>query len=481
MENELKGFVSDNTRAFVKEQIESIDLDKIMPFRTPLFPTTHQDKKPDLKSIERHRRAEIQATFDLLEQKWTEQKRELPSDYGSMLEVSCRATECPMPLNMDVYSGGLCFQCIYCFAKLFEQSLYAAFYDNWELENVRASSNDFVKKELDKIIGGKGTGDVKRAIERRIPIRLGIRTEDFIPMEKHKKVALTALKTIADHDYPMMINTKSILVAQGDWFKQISKMSENIGIQITITHCDDKIAKLIEMAAPSSSERWKAIKTLNEVGIKAMPRIEPAMAYVNLTEAHIKQYAEKCVENGVKHVTTDTYSYFANNAGIRDNFYIQRIDYDRMFNASSEYQIVGSLFLEKLIFALQDAGVGCSTFNFHSIPFNSDDVCCGVGTHFKDAGFNTFNLLSLAREIVKSKGTVGWSDILEKKADCLNKEIFMNINAIWNKLVYSPWAMDWCGGVRAVGYDDKGIVYNYKEERLKRDYERMKEVYGNEN
>ena len=477
MEN-IKGFVGAKTRDFVKEQINSIDLDKIMPFKTSLFETNYSELKPDMKTVERHRRAQQQATFDLIEQKWKEQRRELCEDYKSMVEVSSRAAECPMPLNMDVYSGGLCFQCIYCFAKLFEQSLFAAFYDDWELENVRASSPEFVIKQLEEILGGKGKGEVKRAIERRIPIRLGIRTEDFIPIEKEKKVALAALKTIGDHEYPMMINTKSTLVSQGAWFKQISEMDGNIAIQVTITHVDDKIAKAIEMAAPSSTERFKTIKELNEVGIKCMPRIEPAMAYVNVTEEHIPQYVDRCLEAGAKHVTCDTYSYFANDKGIRENFYIQGIDYDRMFRASSEYQIVGSVFLEKLMFALQDAGVGCSTFNFHSIPFNSDDVCCGVGEYFPDAKFNTFNLLTMAREIVKSKGSVSWADILEQKADSLNQEIFDKLYRIWNKVEYSPWAMDWCGGVKAVGMGEEGIIYNYKEERLKSDYERLCEVYG---
>jgi len=478
MKSKLKGFVGQKTRDIVREQIETIDLDKIMPAKTPLFPTMHAEEKPDLKSIERHRRAEVQATYNLIEEKWTEQKRELPDDYGSMLEVSCRADACPMPLNMDVYSGGLCFQCIYCFAKLFEQSLYAAFYDNWELENVRASSPSYVAKELENIIGGKGKGEVKRAINKRIPIRLGIRTEDFISMEKTKKVALKALKVIGDHGYPMMINTKSTLVAQGEWFKEICKMGNNIAVHVTITHCDDKVAKRIEMAAPTSTERWKAVKKLNEVGIRAIPRIEPAMAYINITEEHLPRYVEACVEAGAKHVTSDTYHYYANNAGIRENFYIQGFDYDRMFRATSEWQLVGSIFLEKLGFRLQDAGVGHSTFNFHTIPYNTDDICCGVGDHFPDAGFNTFNLLTLAREIVKSKGSVGWADVLEQKADCLNAEIFKTIYPIWNKLKYSPWAMDWCGGVRAVGYDDKGVVYNYKEERLRTDYERLCEVYS---
>jgi len=478
IESRVKGFVGDKTRDIVKEQIESIDINKIMPAKQPLFPTMHAKDKPDLRSIERHKRAELQATFDLLEEEWKEQKRELPSDYGSMLEVSCRASECPMPLNMDVYSGGLCFQCIYCFAKLFEQSLYAAFYDNWELAKVRASSKEYVTNELEKILAGNCKGELKKAIERRIPIRLGIRTEDFIPVEKQKKVALTALKTIHDHDYPMMINTKSVLLGEGEWFKQICEMGKNIAVHVTITHVDDKIARKIEMAAPSSTERFKLVKQLNEVGIRAIPRIEPSMAYINITEEHLPQYVDACLEAGAPHVTSDTYHYYAHNAGIRENFYIQGFDYDQMFRATSEWQLVGSLFLEKLGFKLQDAGIGHSTFNFHTIPYNSDDICCGVGDYFKDAGFNTFNTLSLAREIVKSGGRVGWADILERKAESLNREIFMNSYVIWNKLKYSPWAMDWCGGVRAVGYDDKGIVYDYKEERLRRDYERLAEVYS---
>lgn len=474
---ETKGLVSNDTREHIKEQMNNIDFNKMMAAKTSLFPEKRTERRPDLKSIERHKRAQLQARYDLISEEWIEQKRELPDDYGSMVEVSCRASECPLPLNMDVYSGGLCFQCIYCFAKLFEQSLYSAFYDNWELENVRASSKKYVINKLNDILNGNATGEVKRAIDKRVPLRLGIRTEDFIPLERKKKVALAALKTINEHSYPVMINTKSVLLAEGEWFKVLSDMDEDIAVQMTITHTDDDLAKLIEMTAPSSSDRFKAVKTLNDVDIRTMPRIEPAMAYINLDDEHLEDYSTKCAETGAEHVTCDTYSYFANSAGIRENFYIQGLDYDRMFRATSEYQLVGSLWLEKLMFALQDKGVGSSTFNFHSIPFNTDDICCGVGTHFKSAGYNSFNLLSIAREIVKSKGSVSWGDILKRKKDALNSEIFWDIYGIWNKLKASPWAMDWCGGVEAVGTDEYGIVYDYDEDRLKTDYDRLEEVY----
>jgi DNA repair photolyase len=474
--------VGQKTYDIVKEQVNSIDFEKVLPANKPLFPVD-RPKTIDLATIKRHIRAKRAEDFDLLEGKYIRKQRVLPEDYKTLLEVSCRASECPLPLNMDVYSSGVCYGCIYCFAKLFEQSLYSAFYDDYKYQEVRVASKKYISEVLNKYFRGKGSGAEAKAIAQRMPIRLGIRTEDFQPQyERKMKRSLHAMKIILDNDYPMMINTKSDLLVEGDWFKTICKFGNKIAVQFSIIHCDDKTGKKLELGAPDSSRRFECVKILNEVGIRAMPRIEPTMAYINGTEDHIEEFAEKCAEAGAPHVTLDTYSYFANADGIRKNFYIQGFDYDRMFEVTSNDITTGSILLEKVMFSLQDRGIGASTFNFHSLPFNTMDVCCGVDEKLggkKKARYNDYNTLSAVRRMIKTGEELDWGDFVTDAINPLNKEIRDKVASIWLKANFSPWSPDIAGGVEVCGADEEGFpIYDYREERLRRDYERIVEFYG---
>jgi len=213
-----------------------------------------------------------------------------------------------------------------CFTALTVSSLMTAFFDSDKPLAPRYASPEYVKKYLDEVLTAKGvepyerysgsnvcgstndTRALKKAAAQRIPLRFGTRSENFLPREKEVGAALTALKVVKDHEYPLIINTKSDLLLEEPYFSAITEI-KNVAIQVTITHNDDSVAKRLEPGAPPSSRRWEVLKTFNEVGINAMPRMEPAAAFINDDDEHLEAYFTKAAECGCKKFMGDAYHH----------------------------------------------------------------------------------------------------------------------------------------------------------------------------
>ena len=82
------------------------------------------------------------------------------------------------------------FRCIYCFADTFRASLYTSFFDNPRAIGLRHCNPDYYKREIDKmlLLRGKdphGLSGIRKAFAMEIPVRFGIRFEDFHPLERN--------------------------------------------------------------------------------------------------------------------------------------------------------------------------------------------------------------------------------------------------------------------------------------------------------
>ena len=50
------------------------------------------------------------------------------------------------------------------------------------------------------------------------------------------------------------------------------------------------------------------------------------------------------------------------------------------------------------------------------------------------------------------------------------------VDEMWNKKHLSPWAVDWTAGVRPVGTDEYGLVYEFSEKRAVDRFKRLRDV-----
>lgn len=107
-------------------------------------------------------------------------------------------------------------------------------------------------------------------------VSLSNSSDPYPPVEKEKGITREILKIFREQGVPVLIITKSDIVARD--VDILSSMKSVVSI--TITTVDDEIAKLLEPNAPSPSKRLKALEKLAGK-VPCVVRIDPIIPYLN--------------------------------------------------------------------------------------------------------------------------------------------------------------------------------------------------------
>lgn len=369
-----------------------------------------------------------------------------------------------------------------CYADTFRASLYTSFFDNPRSIGIRHCNPDYYKAELDKLFQYRGkrveNADEKvKAISLDIPMRFGIRFEDFLPVEANRGISLNMLQYLSENAYPVMINTKSDLVGREKYVKALANNPAGAAVHLTMISSDDKLNKDLEPGAPPFQKRLWACKQLISAGVRVVARIEPFMVFINDEPDYVHEYLESIQEAGIKHVTFDTYSYSARNPTIKSAFLRKGYDFDRMFLLMSECQWLGSLLLGKFMDLFRERGIKCSTFDMGNVPTNDDPICCNVGDWFQ-GGWNLGSIVSMVRFIMDSPHPVGWKDYqqyVNENGGFLSQKLEKEVQNLWNIKGNDAYSPDWAPFIQPAGMDSDFNIkwyYNkrvpdYREERIK--------------
>lgn len=460
---------------------------RIIPRRTLLKPLTEA-----IGLVQEKGRKSNYREFDIKEGKLLKQERLLnKEEVKTFLEISLRASACPMPLNLDVWDGLACpYGCKYCFADAFRASLYTSFFDNAKSVGLRHCSPSYYKTELNKILSVRGsdphdvTGDVKKAISMEIPMRMGIRFEDFTGAEKKKGISLEMLEYLKEEAYPVMINTKSDLLATDPYLRALSENKGKTAIHITMITSNEDLLNRIEPGAPSFERRIEAARYLSGAGVRVVARIEPHLPMIADDPEDIEEYMVALELAGVKHITFDTYSYSANLPGIRRAFYLKGFDFDRMFLLSSDSQALGSLLLSEYMKLFRKRGFNCSTFDMGNVPSNDDAICCEVGDWFGNGyagckGFNWGSVVGIVRFLrQQAHQKTPWSQFktfVEEAGGFLSESLEKEVHGLWNLEGNPAYHPNWATGFKIVGRNEDGLIWawdpdaiDFRKELLKR-------------
>jgi len=200
---------------------------------------------------------------------------------------------CHYPLRIDTYSS--CFHnCTYCYARDILDRVHL-----WEPDNVRVADIETIKREIEAhILKKRCDGALAKAIQHRIPARLGGLTDCFQPIERKKKVTYQLLNYLNSINYPYLIVTKSNLIAEEVYLKAMRK--DLAYIQFTITTLNENTAKLLEPNAPSPKRRIEALKHLHNKGFYIAGRISPIIP--NITETDCFEVVDELEALGVPHI-----------------------------------------------------------------------------------------------------------------------------------------------------------------------------------
>lgn len=455
---------------------EDLDYWELRKLVSKIIPRMAQFKNSERKSeiVKEKGRKKNYQQFNLFHNEWRKQERLLnTNEINSFLEISVRAAACPMPFNMDIWDGLTCpYNCIYCYANTFRASLYTAFFDNSKSMGFRHCNPDYYKKEIDKMNPSRvqsleekrKLSGINKAFALEIPVRLGIRFEDFLKNEKKHGVSLEMLQYLAEINYPVMINTKSNIPSGDAYLKALSDNEGKSAVHVTLISSNNEILKKLEPGAPTYDQRIKAIRAMSDAGIRVVARIEPYLFLLNDNKDEIYQYMNDVWEAGAKHITFDTYSYTANNSGIRQIFMNQGYDYDRIFLAGADSQPLGSLLLGKFMELFQDFGFSCSTFDMGNTSLNNQSICCEVGDWF-EGGFNYGSTVMASRFLQKRKGKpTSWKQYekwVNKHGGFLTETLRMEVKELWNLAGNVAYSHIWAPGLEAVGLDEDGVIWSY--------------------
>jgi DNA repair photolyase len=206
--------------------------------------------------------------------------------------------------NMNLYRGCL-HGCIYCDSR-------SDCYEVGDFEEVKIKINAL--EILEKELASKRTKGM---------IGMGSMSDPYNPYEKKYELTKKSLSLMEKASYGVFIITKSSLILRDiDVLKAINNKSKAI-VGITITTSDDDLAKMIEPHVSSTSERFEALKVLNEAGIDAGVLLMPVLPFINDTLDNVKGILEKAHTSNAKFV----YPWFG--VTLRDSqreFFYEKLD-----------------------------------------------------------------------------------------------------------------------------------------------------------
>ncbi len=121
--------------------------------------------------------------------------------------------------------------------------------------------------------------------------RVSTLADPLQPLEARHRLTLRVMKAALRYGVPIIINTKTALIAEEPWLGLASRLAEEglILVQVSAAFIDET-AKVLEPGAPSTTTRLEVIEVLKQHGVPVVARIQPLMP--GLEDEHIAVAAD---------------------------------------------------------------------------------------------------------------------------------------------------------------------------------------------
>ncbi len=162
------------------------------------------------------------------------------------------------PYVINPYTGCQ-HNCLYCYAHFMKR--FTGHKEPWgQFVDVKVNAPSLLKREITR----------KKA--DRVWIS-GV-CDPYQPLEGKYKLTRQCLEVLAQHDWPVTVQTRSSLVLRD---LDILKSGKYFEVGLSITTADDGIRKLFEPNAPPIKERVRALDELHQAGIQTYVMIAPIL------------------------------------------------------------------------------------------------------------------------------------------------------------------------------------------------------------
>jgi len=150
--------------------------------------------------------------------------------------------------------------CRYCYARLFIPR-YSGHSEPWgSFVDVKVNAPEVLAKQVLR---------AKKGI-----VWLSSVCDCYQPLEAKYKLTRQCLEILAEHQFPVQVQSKSILLLRD---QDIFKKFEAVEVGFTITTDDERIARLFEPGASPVNERIQALGILKSNGIRTFAFVGPIL------------------------------------------------------------------------------------------------------------------------------------------------------------------------------------------------------------
>lgn len=180
------------------------------------------------------------------------------------------------------------YECVYCFGRWYRRSHHGeGWYDIvWSF-----------KKLLQRLRDAK---------LKSIPFRLSTLVDPFQPREEILRVSMKIMKLCLKYDVPLIINTKSTIILDGNHLAILQELNAKglALIQISLSTINSDLAKVLEPRVPPPEARLDVVKKLAEKGLPVVIRLQPFIP--GISDCEVKELIESAYSAGVKQVIVES-------------------------------------------------------------------------------------------------------------------------------------------------------------------------------
>lgn len=180
-----------------------------------------------------------------------------------------QSPDVPFDQSINPYRG--CeHACIYCFAR--------PTHAYWDM----SPGLDFETRLIAK---PNAAAQLRRELDkpgyRVSPIALGMNTDAYQPVEKHREITRNILKVLVEYRHPVSIITKGALI-----LRDLDLLSELAGqglcsVRISLTTLDNTLKRQMEPRTAAPATRLKVIRELAAAGVPTGIILGPVIPFIN--------------------------------------------------------------------------------------------------------------------------------------------------------------------------------------------------------
>ncbi|MBA4385265.1 MAG: radical SAM protein [Anaerolinea sp.] len=162
------------------------------------------------------------------------------------------------PWVINPYTG-CAHKCSYCYASFMKR--FTGHQEPWgDFVDVKVNATELLRKEILK----------------KKPARVWVSgvCDPYQPLEGNYQLTRQCLEILAQHGWPVTIQTRSPLIVRDI---DIFKMGKDWQVGLSITTADDTMRKLFEPSAPPIKARIDALEKLHQAGIHTYVMIAPML------------------------------------------------------------------------------------------------------------------------------------------------------------------------------------------------------------